>query len=55
VAAEVVRAGIRFELYSRVRPSEMASELQMTARTVGGGFCRVIMSTFMGGYFAKGA
>jgi hypothetical protein len=27
VAAEVVRAGIRFELYSRVRPSEMASEL----------------------------
>ena len=31
------------------------SGAQSAARTVGGGFCNVIISTFMGGYLANGA
>lgn len=35
--------------------AEVGRGLSKGAPTVGGGFCSVIMSTFMGGYFAKGA
>ena len=57
VARKMARTGVGLELRTPVERCQHASRDPVLKQplTVGGGFCSVIISTFMGGYLANGA